>query len=153
MPGDHHALEQLRKTLRPQSEKGQTKKGGPLGDDWLKEKWPEVLGAHYQCAVPGPSACLQDALHMITTGKFRITCPGAKRKKEEDVEEPRTVSELEVHLIREWYDKKDNELVETRGEAYITEHNLSAAARQYHDDNMIEHTRTHERLAEITKTV
>ena len=39
---------------------------------------------------------------------------GAERKKEEDVDEPRTLSELEVHPIREWYDKKDSELVETR---------------------------------------
>ena len=91
MPGDHHALDQLRKNLRPQLEKGQTTKGGPLGDDWLKEKWPEAMDTHYQCAVPGPLAFLQDALHMITTGKFRITCPGAKRKKEEDVAEPRTL--------------------------------------------------------------
>ena len=115
MPGDHHALEQLRYTLRPQLDKGQTRRGGPLGDDWLKQKWPLLLDAHYQCVVPGPSACLQDALHMITTGKFRITCPGAKRKKEEDVEEPRTLSKLDVHLVREWYDKKDKELEETRG--------------------------------------
>ena len=34
---------------------------------------------------------------------------GAERKKEEDVDELRTLSEL-----REWYDKKDSELVETR---------------------------------------
>ena len=119
MPGVNE-LANLRRTLRPQFERGQTTRGGPLGDDWLKEKWPQVLDAHYQCAVPGPSACLQDALHMITTGKFCITCPGAKGKKEEDVEEPRTLSELDLHLVREWYDKKDKELEETRGEAYIT---------------------------------
>ena len=31
--------------------------------------WPAFLDAHYVCEVPGPPACLQDALHMITTGK------------------------------------------------------------------------------------
>ena len=25
----------------------------------LKEKWPELLDAHYQCHVPGRSVCLQ----------------------------------------------------------------------------------------------
>ena len=49
--------------------------------EWLKKTWPELLDAHYQCVVPGPSACLQDALHMITTGKVRITCPGAKKEE------------------------------------------------------------------------
>ena len=58
---------------------------------WLKEKWPELLDAHYQCQVPGPSACLQDALNMITTGKVRITCPGAKKG---EGKEARTMSEL-----------------------------------------------------------
>ena len=86
---------------------------------------------------------------MITTGKFRITCPGAKRKKEEDVEEPRTLSDLDLHLVREWYDKKDSELFQTRGEPYITERNLSSAARQYHNDSMNAHAKTHESLAEI----
>ena len=86
---------------------------------------------------------------MITTAKFRITCPGAKRKKEEDVEEPRTLSDLDLHLVREWYDKKDSELVQTRGEPYITERNLSSAARQYHNDSMNAHAKTHESLAEI----
>ena len=119
-----NATNRLRMTLRPQLEKGMTRKGGDLSDDWLKEKWPKLLDAHYQCAVPGPSACLQDALHMITTGKFCITCPGAKGKKEEDVEEPRILSELEVHVIKEWYDKKDKELEKTRGKAYITERNF-----------------------------
>ena len=78
--------------------------------------------------------CLQDALHMITTGKVLITCPGAKKRKEdeqqeEDDEEPRTLEEYEKHVIKEWYDKKDKELEETRGQAYITERNLSSAAQ------------------------
>ena len=42
------------------------------------------------------------------------------RSEGEDVEEPRTLSKLDLHLVREWYDKKDKELEETRGEAYIT---------------------------------
>ena len=45
-----------------------------------------------------------------------------------------------MYVIREWYDKKDKDLNDTRGEAYITERNLSAAARQYHEDNLTEHT-------------
>ena len=139
MPGDcgANATNQKRKDLRPQLESGKSKNTGkPLDDAWLKEKWPQLLNAHYQCEVPGPSVCLQDALHMITAGKVHITCPGAKKKKkeeeEEDVGEPRTPSELELHVIKQWYDKKDKELVETRGEAYITERNLSSAARQSH---------------------
>ena len=47
---------------------------------------------------------------MITTGKFRIT--SVKRKEEEDTEEPRTLSELEVHVSNEWYDKKDKDLID-----------------------------------------
>ena len=83
---------------------------------WLKEKWPELLDAHYQCQVPGPSACLQDALNMITTGKVRITCPGAKK---EEGKEARTMSELEKHVIKEWYDAKDTELVEKMSETCL----------------------------------
>ena len=33
------------------------------------QSWHAFLDAHYVCEVPGPPACLQDALHMITTGK------------------------------------------------------------------------------------
>ena len=75
----------------------------------LKAKWPALLDAHYESEVPGPSVCLQDALHMVTTGKVLITCPGAKKRKkderqeEEGDEEPRTLSELEAckksHLV------------------------------------------------------
>ena len=104
---------QKRLNLRPQLESGNSRATGKsLGDAWLKEKWPELLDAHYQCPVPGPPACLQDALHMITTGKVRITCPGAK---EEKGKEPRTLSELEVRVIKQWYDAKDQYLVEERG--------------------------------------
>ena len=98
-----------------------------------------MLDAHYQCVVPGPSACLQDALHMITTGKVRITCPGAKK---EEGKEARTLSELEVHVIKEWYDAKDQKLVEERGELYVTERNLSSAARAYHEENKEDHAKT-----------
>ena len=99
--------------LRPQVVSGKSKNTGkPFDDAWLKERWPELLDAHYQCVVPGPSACLQDALHMITTGKVRITCPGAKKEKGK---KPRTLSELEVRVIQQWYDAKDQKLVEERG--------------------------------------
>ena len=47
---------------------------------------------------------------MVITGRFRIT--SVKRNKEEDTEEPRTLSELEVHVISEWYDKKDKDLID-----------------------------------------
>ena len=68
---------------------------------FVKEKWPELLDAHYQCMIPVPSACLQDALNMITEPhSVQISCPGAK-KKEEDEHEPRILSELEVHVINE----------------------------------------------------
>ena len=113
MPGDSGANENnhKRKDLRPQLESDKSRNTGkPLGNIWLKKNWPKFLEAHYQCSLPGASVCLQDALHMITTGKFRIT--SVKRKKEEDTEEPRTLSELEVHVISEWYDKKDKDLID-----------------------------------------
>ena len=98
-----------RTNLRPQVLSGKSKNTGrPFDDAWLKEKWPELLDAHYQCLVPGQSACLQDALRMITTGKVFITCLGAKKEKEQ---EPRTLSELEVQVSKEWYDAKDQKLV------------------------------------------
>ena len=96
-----------RRNLRPQLESGQSKNTGRLLDDsWLKENWSAFLDVHYVCQVPGPWACLQDALHMITTGKVRITCPGAQKEKEQ---EPRTLSELAVQVIKEWYDAKDRQ--------------------------------------------
>ena len=68
-----------------------------------------------------------------------------KRKRdeqqEEGDEEPRTLCELEVHVIKEWYDNKHKELVETRGDCYITERNHSSTARQYRDDNMYGHAK------------
>ena len=121
-----------------------------MGDGWLKQKWPELLDAHYQCQVPGPSACLQDALHMITTGKVRITCPGAKK---EEGKEARTLSELEVHVIKEWYDAKDEKLVEERGELYVTERNLSSAARAYYEENKEDHVRTRDAVEKAANDV
>ena len=59
------AANNLRARLRPQFQQGQATKCGPLGDDWLEAKWPELLDAHYQCQVPGPPACLQDALAFL----------------------------------------------------------------------------------------
>ena len=91
---DMHVANHKRGNLRPQLISGKSRNTGALlGEALFKKNWPELLDAHYVCEVPGPSACLQDALHMITTGKVLITCPGAKKKKkEEDDEEPRTSS-------------------------------------------------------------
>ena len=49
------------------------------------------------------AACLQDALPMITTGKVRITCPGAKK---EEGKEARTLSEPSGRL-REAFGKPE----------------------------------------------
>ena len=156
-----HAASQKRNKLRPQliSGKNINYPDRDVSVEWLKEKWPRLLDAHYQCRIPGPSACLQDALHMITEPhSVQITCPCAKKKEEDernegDEHEPRILSELEVHVIKEWYDKKDKELEKTRGEAYITERNLSAAARQYHNDSMNAHAKTHEGLEDLKKII
>ena len=107
-----NAKQALRCNMRPQLEKGKTTKGADPSGNWLKEKWPALLDAHFTCDIPGPSACLQDALHMIATGKVRITCPGRKKRKkdeqqEEDDEEPRALSELEVQVIKEWYIQRE----------------------------------------------
>ena len=140
-----------RTNLRPQVLSGKSKNTGrPFDDAWLKEKWPELLDAHYQCLVPGQSACLQDALRMITTGKVFITCLGAKKEKEQ---EPRTLSQLEVQVIKEWYDAKDQKLVEKRGELYVTERNLSSAARAYHEENKEDHARTRGAVEKAAKDV
>ena len=43
----HNDANTTRKNLRPQLESGKSKNNGkPLGDAWLKEKWPELLDAH-----------------------------------------------------------------------------------------------------------
>ena len=92
---------------------------------------------------------------MSSSGKAQVTISArghAKSAEEDEEKEGRTLSELEVHVIKEWYDKKDKELVETRGEAYITERNLSAAARQYHNDSMNAHAKTHEGLHDVKKS-
>ena len=112
MPGLNDA-NQKRLHLRPQLESGKSRNTGePLGEGQLKKNWRELLDSHYQCVRPGPSVCLQDALHMITTFKVRITCSGAKQEKGK---QPRTLSELEVRVIKQWYDAKDQKLVEERG--------------------------------------
>jgi hypothetical protein len=159
MPGLNDA-NQKRLNLRPQLESGKSRhthsvylrkrchSGEPLGEGLLKKNWPELLDAHYQCEVPGPSACLQDALHMITTGKVRITCPGAKK---EEGKEPRTLSELEVHVVKQWYDAKDKQLVVERGELYVTERNLSSAACAYHEENQEAHATTQHKLDDQSK--
>ena len=62
MPADLTEANQKRKNLRPQLESGKSRNTGePCGEGLLKKNWPELLDAHYQCQVPGPSVCLQDA--------------------------------------------------------------------------------------------
>ena len=112
-PGEMSSDAQKRNNLRPQLLSGKSRHTGkPLEVNLLKKNWPELLDAHYHCLLPGPSACLQDALHMITTSQVRITCPGAKKEKGKN---RRTLSELEVSVIKQWYDAKDQKLVEGRG--------------------------------------
>ena len=143
---------QKRKDLRPQIASNKSRNTGkPLGDTWLKNNWPQLLEAHYECVHPGALVCLQDALHMIATGKFCIS--SGERSKEEDTREPRTLSGSELHAIRIWYDEKDKQLTDAKGDTYVTERNLSAVARQYHEDNVTCHNKTHERLAEIQESL
>ena len=146
--GEHTSVDKLRRNLRLQLVNCKTTRGCDPSDDWLKEKWPALLDAH----------CLQDALHMITTGKVVITCPGAKKRKKDeqqegDDEEPRILSELEKHAIKEWYDTKDKELLEKRGKLYVTERNLSSAARAHNEENMEDHLRTRDMLQKAAKDV
>ena len=54
------------------------------------------------------------------------------------VAEACTLLEVQVHVIKQWYDKKDKELVETRS--------------QYTEDNMNEHAKTHEDLVAVKGT-
>ena len=63
------------------------------------------------------------------------------------------MSELEKHVIKEWYDAKDTELVEKRGELYVTERNLSSAARAYHEENKEDHARTRGAVEKAAKAV
>ena len=68
MPGLNNA-NQKRLNLRPQLESGESRKtGNRHGEAWLKKNCPELLDAHYECEIPGLAVCLQDSLHMITTG-------------------------------------------------------------------------------------
>ncbi len=110
-----------RHKLRPQLLSGKSKNthwggGEPLGQDWLKQKWPECLDAHFACRKPEESAVLGDVFDMMKTGKAQITCPGSKKEEEE---EPRTLSEGEILVVKEWYDKKDKDLEESRGQYYF----------------------------------
>ena len=86
---------------------------------------------------------------MITTGRVLITCPGAKKRKKEDGEEARTLSVLERHTIKRWYDTKDQKLVAEKGLIYITERNLSSEARTYHNENKDAHATTHTQLGNL----
>ena len=71
-------------------------------------------------------------------------------KSAEDTE-GRTLAELEVHVIKQWYDAKDKKLVEERGELYVTERNLSSAARAYHEENQEAHATSHRKLDDQSK--
>ena len=139
MPGAMRDRTTKRNNLRPQLEKGKTTKGADPSDDWLKDKWHQLLDAHYECDHPGSATCLEDALLMITAGAVQITCLGAKKK---DRDEPRNLSELEKHVIKQWYDRKDKELVGERGESYINERSLSVLASTYHAQNKLAHQDT-----------
>ena len=55
--------------------------------------------------------------------------------------------------MKEWYDAKDTELVEKTGEIYVTERNLSSAARPYHEDNKEDHARTRGTVEKTAKAV
>ena len=47
------------------------------------------------------SGMRQDALHMITTGKVLITCPGAKKRKKDGQQEEERKEELRLGGERE----------------------------------------------------
>ena len=96
-----------RKNLRPQllSGKSRGKGGCPPGEGWLKVTWTELLNALFSCKELGE---LQDALSM--------TFPGKPKSAERDEEkESRTLSALEVQVIKKWYSKNVKELENTRG--------------------------------------
>ena len=57
------------------------------------------------------------------------------------------------HVIKEWYDTKDEKLMEERGELYVTERNLSSAARAYHEENKEDHVRTRDAVEKAANDV
>ena len=127
-----------RNNLRPQLVKGETTKGGPLGDDWLREKWPELLDAHFICKEPGEAVCLADVLTMLATGKVNITKTYRGNSQPANAgQDGRDLTELEKHLIVQWYDAKDKELQQSRGDPYVAQRNLSAQACVYHENNKL----------------
>ena len=73
---------------------------------------------------------------MITTGKVHITCPVAKVGKTEDGEEPRALSELEVRVIKTWYDTQHQQQQATKGNLCATERNFSAAGAHREEDEV-----------------
>ena len=122
---------QKRANLRPQLLSGKSKNHPfkEFSQDWLRQKWPELLDAHFACPTPGESVALQDTLHMINTGEVKIICSGSQK----EFEKPRAIAEAERLIIKDWYDKKDRELETTRGDCYVAQRNLSAQAATYHN--------------------
>ena len=97
--GEMRSQTQKRANLRPQMLSGKSRHSGePLQEGLRKKNWPDLLDVHYECEVPGPSVCLQDALHMITTGKVLITCPGAKKRKKDERQEEK--GDEEPHSVQ-----------------------------------------------------
>ena len=127
-----------RNNLRPQLVKGETTKGGLLGDDWLRKKWPELLDAHFICKEPGEAVCLADVLTMLATGKVNITKTYRGNSQPANAgQDGRDLTELEKHLIVQWYDAKDKELQQSRGDPYVAQRNLSAQASASHENNKL----------------
>ena len=58
-----------------------------------------------------------------------------------------------MRVIKQWYDAKDQKLVEERGELYVTERNLSSAARAYHEENKEDHVRTRDAVEKAANDV
>ena len=142
MPGDCgiNDANQKRLNLRWQLLSGESKHAphDRHGEDWLKKNWPAALDAHFACPVPGESVALADVLHMLIVKQPQMTCPGSKK----EVKEPRKLSEAELLVIREWYDRKDKQLEEARGQSYVAQRNLSAQARVYHEASSANHKET-----------
>ena len=55
---------------------------------------------------------------------------------------PRISRTVVENAINGWYNAKDKELLDKRGELHVTERNLSSAARAYHEGDMEDHART-----------
>jgi len=157
----HEAARRVRQCLRFQIITNKSKHTGkPLGETWMKEKWPELLEAHFVSKEPGEAACLQDCLTMLSTGKAKVTVstrgPRAKMdlgEEEQQGAEDRDLGDGEKLAIKMWYEKKDKQLTQERGDHYVTERNLSALARAYHEENKEAHAKTHQDVNRIQQTL